>query len=469
VPVSFGQIETTAGTGSEAFEPCSEGERLFLKEHHQDAEPLLVECLESHGEQADPLIFLTVIAVTQNRLQAGLDWGKRAVQIAPDSPDARYWYGRALVETGDQNAARQEWEQGLAHSLEHLGLLEGLAKIEMAEGYDEKAYGLLNQLQRLGVQETWVHQMLAELAQRKGLWQEALTHWRSILENHGETGHRLLRIGELSILAGDLEGAIAACHRAVVLDSTAEAFGGLGEALFAGERHRESLGALHRAVQLDPDMPVFRFNLANVLEILGQVEEAEVHFRRYLDLVPDDPIGHLNFGIHLEKLGRNREAVQQVQMAVKLNPSLLSAQVVYGQLLAKMGHYRPALGVIDTLLTRDPENRDALQAWRDNVAQKLAQEDVASAAGQVRLLHIVTADSQAVALIREELQRGVDFTILASRYSSGPAAAKGGDIGWVAPADMIEPMRSVIEALNPDEVSPPVRSGGLYHLFKRVR
>jgi len=68
-----------------------------------------------------------------------------------------------------------------------------------------------------------------------------------------------------------------------------------------------------------------------------------------------------------------------------------------------------------------------------------------------------------------EIEAGEDFGNLAVRFSVGPTAARGGDIGWVAPQDMAGALREAIEVLGVNEISPPVESGGLTHLFKRIR
>ncbi len=61
-----------------------------------------------------------------------------------------------------------------------------------------------------------------------------------------------------------------------------------------------------------------------------------------------------------------------------------------------------------------------------------------------------------------------DFASLVVQYSTGPAAARGGDIGWVRAEDMVEPLRTAIVRLQPGETSPPIESKGLIHLFKRL-
>ncbi len=448
---------------------CAEAARLFQAERHQEAEPLLLRCLESEGERGEILVYLTVIALEKGKLFDAARWGERAVAADSASADARYWYGRALIEGGETTGAKRQWEAGIRLAVDHVGLLEGLARLALAEGEDGQAYGLLTHLQRQGVAEGWVHRLLSELAKRKGQWAEAARHLRDALAREGEDPRGLLAVGELSLLAGDHQGAVPAYERAVELEPSAETLGGLGQALFAADRHEEALVALRRAVDLDPEHVGNRFNLANLLEITGRVEEADAHFREVVRLDPDDPMGRINFGLHLEKLGRTVEALEQISEAVALDPSLLWGVVVKAQILEKLGRHRQAMALIDTLLAADSENTDQLTEWRGRVAAALAEEESARSAGKFLLLHIVTPDSQAVALIREGITSGVDFSVLATRYSTGTTAAQGGDIGWVAPADMVEPLRSAIETLAPDEISPLVEARGLYHFFKRVR
>jgi len=454
---------------TELIAACEEGERLFRAQQPDQAEPLLRQCLEQGGEQIRILIYLVVIAINGERYREAKEWGQRAVTAAPDSPDARYWYGRALLETGDKAGAKKQWEEGIALSTEHVGILEGLARLAVDEGADSKAYGLLVQMQRLGVDEAWSHRLLSELARRKGLWAASLRHWQDYLARQSGDAEDLVVAGELGILAGDVDFAIAMCEQAVALEPSGSAYGALGEALFAAERHEEALDALRQAVELDPEQPRFRFNLANVLEIMGLVEEAELHFQRYIELEPSDPTGRLNYAIHLDNLGRLEAALKQIRATARLDPSLLGARVIEAQILEKQSQYAEAMALVDSLIVVDPDNREQLTAWRNQLMVLIQEAEEAGATGKYYLLHIVLADSSAIPLVEQELAQGVEFGALATRFSVGPTAPQGGDIGWLVPDDMVEPLRSAIKDLQPNEISPLVESRGLYHIFKRIR
>ena len=80
--------------------PCADGMELFRAQEYCRAEPLLVRCAEEEG-RIEPMVLLTVITVMTERFDEAVTWGKRAVDLGPQEADARYWYGRALLVSGD--------------------------------------------------------------------------------------------------------------------------------------------------------------------------------------------------------------------------------------------------------------------------------------------------------------------------------------------------------------------------------
>jgi len=449
-------------------DPCLAGQELFVQNNYLGAEPLLKECLAKE-ETIAALLPLTMITVIHQRDVEGVDFGKRALALAPDNPNVRYWYGRALLIAGDPGGALLQWEQGLALDVHHIGILEGLARMAMDQGDDAKAYNLLNQMSMEGVDEGWLHQMLSDLARRKGLWAQAATHWKEMIRCEGEDEHNLLVLGELYILAGNPEEAVDLFRHAIKVIPSGATYGGLGEAFFSMDQVDSAAVALTKAVELDPENARNRFNLANALVILDQPEEAGRNFQIYVEQVPADPLGHFNYGVHLERQGQMDEAVAQLEEAVALDPEYVQAYVILAQMYETMGRNDDALRILGSLERLDLDARAELSQWRARLEGRGNEAAEALAAGKVHLMHIVSADPQAVSLIIEGLAAGQDFAALATRFSTGPTAVRGGDIGWVRAADMTDVLRDAIESLEPNETSPPVEAGGLTHFFKRVQ
>lgn len=77
-----------------------------------------------------------------------------------------------------------------------------------------------------------------------------------------------------------------------------------------------------------------------------------------------------------------------------------------------------------------------------------------------------TAVLNEIKRIRQEIIDGLDFGEAAIKYSEGPSGPNGGDLGEVAPGVMVKPFEEAAFALEPGEVSGPVRTQFGYHLIK---
>jgi len=94
---------------------------------------------------------------------------------------------------------------------------------------------------------------------------------------------------------------------------------------------------------------------------------------------------------------------------------------------------------------------------------------------QTRARHIliktseILADDDAEARlrgIRERVVNDADFGELAKASSADLSAARGGDLGWLNPGDTVPEFERAMNALQPGEVSAPVRSPFGWHLIQ---
>ena len=76
-------------------------------------------------------------------------------------------------------------------------------------------------------------------------------------------------------------------------------------------------------------------------------------------------------------------------------------------------------------------------------------------------------DAEALRLVQEGLAAGEDFATLATRFSTGATAVRGGDIGWVDPKEMVGPLRGAIEPLEGRAVLDVGSGNGYYALRMR--
>lgn len=68
--------------------------------------------------------------------------------------------------------------------------------------------------------------------------------------------------------------------------------------------------------------------------------------------------------------------------------------------------------------------------------------------------------------LKERIENGGNFAELARQYSEDGTAAKGGELGWVNPGDTVPDFEKAMNALQPGQVSAPVRSPFGWHLIQ---
>ncbi len=68
--------------------------------------------------------------------------------------------------------------------------------------------------------------------------------------------------------------------------------------------------------------------------------------------------------------------------------------------------------------------------------------------------------------LRDRVRGGADFAELARQYSDDGSAGRGGDLGWIYPGDTVPAFERAMGALQPGEVSDPVRTEFGFHLIQ---
>jgi len=86
----------------------------------------------------------------------------------------------------------------------------------------------------------------------------------------------------------------------------------------------------------------------------------------------------------------------------------------------------------------------------------------------IRTAHGVT-DSEArdqLLKLRERIVAGADFADIAKHSSDDASAARGGDLGWIAPGDTVPDFERVVTSLQPGDLSQPFQSPFGWHIVQ---
>jgi len=133
----------------------------------------------------------------------------------------------------------------------------------------------------------------------------------------------------------------------------------LGAALIKQDRAREAEHTLSRAVRMFGDFSRAHEGLAEALILQGKLKPALESLQRAEALEPGSASIQLKKGKVLATLGLEEDANTAIEESFRLTPH--REELVRGLNLQRMGNVRDAEKVYREVLTRDPENVDALR------------------------------------------------------------------------------------------------------------
>ena len=171
----------------------------------------------------------------------------------------------------------------------------------------------------------------------------------------------------------DYHGAVLLLREAVVEGRAyADAFNLLGLSLALVDRPEEALGALDRALEINPRYVEAHLNRAVVLTALGRTEDAERSFRTAQELGRPDGSGfpalvanrlanaHASLGREYREAGALDEAIAQYRRALELRPGFADIRLALARALVERGDHSQAATALDELLAARPKALDAL-------------------------------------------------------------------------------------------------------------
>ena len=80
--------------------------------------------------------------------------------------------------------------------------------------------------------------------------------------------------------------------------------------------------------------------------------------------------------------------------------------------------------------------------------------------------HILVSTQEEAEKILTEINEGLDFAEAASKYSSCPSNARGGDLGQFQKGQMVPEFEEAVFSMQPDEISAPVQTQFGFHIIK---
>jgi tetratricopeptide (TPR) repeat protein len=267
-----------------------------------------------------------IAAQGQGRREAALAHFRKAADLNPKYPDARYNQGVLLQLAGALAPAEAAYRQAVAIKPDHADALNNLGFLCLAQGRPDEAVRWLTAATAARKDFAEAENNLGSALIRLGKAGDALAAFgRALALKPGFAAARV-NVGNLHLETGDAAAAVAAFERVLAADPRhVEAQDNLGVALRILGRADAAVAAHRRAVVLAPGRAEARYHLGLALKLVGRQDEAVAALDATLALAPDHAKAANARGVTLQELGRIDEAVGAYRHALAIQPDFAEA------------------------------------------------------------------------------------------------------------------------------------------------
>jgi peptidyl-prolyl cis-trans isomerase SurA len=146
--------------------------------------------------------------------------------------------------------------------------------------------------------------------------------------------------------------------------------------------------------------------------------------------------------------GQFKAFLQQAQIPSTAALDQIRANLLWQKVVRR--RLRPQVDISDT------EVDEALAKLRENIGKP--ENRVAEIFLPVERPDQEPEVQRAAETIVQRAKSGTPFPVLAQQFSQSPSAGQGGDLGWLQPGQMDPALERVVQAMQPRDVSAPVRT-----------
>jgi len=275
----------------------------------------------------------------------------RAVAQAPDDAAARIHWGRLLLDLGDPDGAETQFRAVREILPTSAAAALGLARTALATGRYEEAVQWGRRSLALEPQADIAHHQIGLAYRALGDVERARRHLAL-----GRSRDTVIPDPLTDSLADLVEGAAIQAKHGV-------------EAARAG-RHDLAIRYFSRAVEIAPDEPSHRYNLAVSLRESGATERAIAELRSLSERFPRHRDGQFNLAALLAQAGDTEGAARHYRSAVEIDPRDRIARIEWAGAINRLGQGERAQSELEALVADDEDDAESRKALATLLAQR---------------------------------------------------------------------------------------------------
>ncbi len=265
---------------------------------------------------------------------------RKAVQAAPDNPEALFMLGTVCQRLGQIDESVACLLQAVSLKPDYAAAHNNLGVAFAAMGRRVDAVTHFRHVVRLRPDDPDACNNLGNALREHGELNESVERLRHSLRLRPNFPDALHNLGLALETLGRTDEARAHLERAVQLKPDfAEALSDLGLLLARNKRFEEAIKPLQQVVRMRPNRADSHMNYGAALREVGRLEESAEHLRRAAELRPDDATIRSSLGLTLQSLGDLNEAEVQLREAIRLDPQHADAHNNLAVTLAQMNRF----------------------------------------------------------------------------------------------------------------------------------
>lgn len=196
---------------------------------------------------------------------------------------------------------------------------------------------------------------LGDALVRQGKFDDAISEYRQALSADPNDDRACSNLGVALSAKGQLDEAQRCLRLALQIEpGSADAHSSLGTVLVSQGKLAEAAEQFHLALAIKPYYAHARNNLASVLQSQGKFDEAADHYQRLLQIRPDYVHAYCGLALIAQARGRLDEAVDYYKQALELEPDYAEAHAGLGDVFSEQGNSVEAIISYRNALQADP-------------------------------------------------------------------------------------------------------------------